>query len=91
MDGFLRAKIIKRLIKYRRIDHKTKCWNWTGTINNNGYAVTHIIGRLRMVARLSAIIFKELEFNDSVIVRHKCENKKCFNPDHIIVFECKNQ
>lgn len=91
MDGFLRNKIIKRLLKYRKIDLKTKCWNWTKTINSKGYSVTYICGRLRMVARLSAVIFKELELDDSILVIHKCHNKKCFNPDHLNMINLKDK
>jgi hypothetical protein len=89
VDGFFRAKVIKRLIKYRTIDHKTKCWNWTKTINSKGYAVTHILGRIRMVARLSAVIFMNLELDDDISVLHKCDNKVCFNPDHLILKNSK--
>lgn len=82
MDGYFRDKLIKRLAKKRIIDNKG-CWIWTGNIGNHGYGTTHFNGSIRLIHRLSAALFLDFEIDSEKRIEHSCDNKKCFNPDHL--------
>jgi hypothetical protein len=77
----------ERLIRFRQID-ENGCWIWTGKTDPNGYGRINVsIGHHKIkttkVHRYSLLLFKGIEIPDSQVVRHKCRNRKCFNPDHL--------
>ncbi len=76
------ADIETRLFNKREINLKTKCWVWTGTIERSGYGQIGYHNKTWKVHRLSYSIFID-NIPDNLIVRHKCDNKKCFNPSHL--------
>ena len=80
----LKDRILRRI----RIDSKTSCWIWTGTLKPNGYAKIGIdrkalgICKTMNAHRLSYQLFigpipagKELD--------HLCRNRACVNPTHL--------
>lgn len=74
----------KKLLNKRIINPETGCWNWTGSTNPSGYGQLNDKGRLIRVHRVAAHIWKGLDLNDSkTCVLHKCDNKKCYNPEHL--------
>jgi hypothetical protein len=64
----------------------TGCWLWTADLYNNGYGrfFTHKFrGRKHSLAhRFSYLRFKG-EFDESLMVMHKCDTRACVNPDHL--------
>lgn len=60
------------------------CWEWVGGMWPNGYGRLNVNGSMDYAHRISYEINKgsippELE------IRHQCHNKKCVNPDHLLV------
>ncbi len=61
------------------------CWEWTGALKQNGYgAVAIFVGKQREVLAhryiwhvLRGPLSKDLQLH------HKCENRRCVNPDHL--------
>ena len=58
------------------------CWNWSKALHDSGYGVLRYNNTNYRVHRLSyeltnGSIAKEL------VIRHKCANKQCCNPDHL--------
>lgn len=85
--------IEERLLAKRIINSETNCWEFTGAINRGGYGMMHISkGELGLdkkkvitVHRVSYVYFNQLEITDidKFVVAHKCDNRNCFNPEHL--------
>jgi hypothetical protein len=71
-----------RLLKRRKIT-ESGCWEWTGALTSGGYGNIKVAGKVVTVTRLSLRVFKPEEFADFLDVLHKCNNRKCYNPDHL--------
>lgn len=59
-----------------------ECWEWTGRIENGGYGRIKLCQRQLTSHRVAYFLTnKKSDYNS--LVRHKCNNKKCCNPNHL--------
>lgn len=73
--------------------NKTRgCWEWTGATNSTGYGTLSYQGQHatahRVAAYLAGItstIMAPKNRKKSGFILHKCDNRRCCNPDHMRV------
>lgn len=74
---------IKERLLSRRILKESGCWEFDGHIMNTGYGEIRYLHKTWLVHRLSLKAFKPDEYKEELDVLHSCNNRKCFNPDHL--------
>lgn len=57
------------------------CWVWCGAVDQNGYPIMRVAGKIVMVHRFVAKIF--WDFPNDYYVRRKCSVNNCVNPNHL--------
>jgi len=79
--------VIKILMKRSVIDWNTGCFIWVGGTTSMNYGTVTIEGIHYYIHRLSAYVFKDLDFNSKFQVNHvrHCKRHNCWAPAHIYV------
>jgi hypothetical protein len=63
-------------------DRRSGCWEWPYFRNVHGYGVLNSRGLPSQLVHRSA--FLVINGFDSLVCRHACDNRGCFNPAHLL-------
>lgn len=74
-------KYIERFLNRIQVS-ENRCWLWTSTLNNKGYARLGMYKRLVLVHRWTYILFKGV-IPANLELDHLCRNPRCINPNHL--------
>lgn len=81
ISGIHDRDLINRFMSFVPIRQGGQCWIWEGGLSG-GYGVFRIKG----ISRRAHIISYEIHYGtipSSLLVLHKCDVKRCVNPDHL--------
>lgn len=59
-----------------------ECWEWMGCLHKVGHGQIYH-DQTRIYAHRASWMLHYGEIPDGAVVRHKCDNPGCVNPDHL--------
>lgn len=79
------APLLERLMCRCIPEPNSGCWLWEGSQNGNGYGLAFLDGKTVIGAHRAMLIAHSVPVGADDVVRHRCDNPSCVNPEHLVV------
>jgi hypothetical protein len=64
---------------WSKVEKTDTCWNWTGSVNDQGYGTFNVHGKPRLAHRIAYGLAGQVV---PPRLDHTCHNPACVNPEH---------
>ena len=80
--------VFERFWEKVNMGHVDVCWEWQASCDRGGYGQFGYEGKMAKAHRMAMFLsgkLAELKGNKTNLVLHRCNNKRCVNPNHLYV------